>query len=90
MMLIILDVQKVTSQKMINSTLNYKRCRLTTYQQRLDMYQRNPSEFLRCYVIIGETWMHHYTSETKQQSKIILINHLEKGKTVTGEYNAHY
>lgn len=29
----------------------------------------NPSEFLRRFVTVDETWIHHYTPETKNQSK---------------------
>ena len=31
----------------------------------LDMFKRNPKEFLR-FVTVDETWIHHYTSETKE------------------------
>ena len=30
---------------------------------------RNPSEFLRWYITVDETWIHFYTPETKEQSK---------------------
>ena len=87
---------------------------------RLSMFQRNSKEFLRRYVTIDVTWIHHYMLETKNQSKmwtgpeesapkkaktvlsagkvmatifwdsrgIILIDHLQKGKCITGEYYA--
>jgi len=32
------------------------------------MFKRNPKAFLR-FVTVDETWIHHYTSETKEQSK---------------------
>jgi histone-lysine N-methyltransferase SETMAR len=35
----------------------------------LEMYRRNPSEFLRRYITVDETWIHHYTPETKEQSR---------------------
>ena len=31
--------------------------------------RRNPKEFQRRYITVGETWIHHYTPETKEQSK---------------------
>ena len=34
------------------------------------MFQRNSKEFLRCYVTVDETWIHYYTPETKNQSKM--------------------
>ena len=33
------------------------------------LFKRNPKEFLRCFVTVDETWIHYYTSETKEQSK---------------------
>jgi hypothetical protein len=82
----------------------------------LQLFQRNPQDFRHCSVTLHETWIHHYTPETKEQSKqwitsgesapkkaktipsagkvmatafwdsqgIILIDYLEKGKTITG------
>ena len=82
------------------------------------MFQRNSKVFLRHYETVDETWIHYYTPETKNQSKmwtgpgesapkkaktvtsagkvmatifwdsygIILIDYLQKGKTITGEY----
>lgn len=39
--------------------------RVTTTEQDLTLFKRNPKEFLRRF----ETWIHWYTSETKEQSK---------------------
>jgi len=33
------------------------------------MFKRNPKEFLQRFVTVDETWIHHYTPETKEQSK---------------------
>ncbi|KAL0901883.1 hypothetical protein ABMA27_007038 [Loxostege sticticalis] len=75
-------------------------------QECLAMFNHSPSKFWRRYVTVDETWVHHYTPETKQQSKqwtsagelmatifwdsqgIILIDFMEKGKTITGAYYA--
>ncbi|XP_014487335.1 PREDICTED: histone-lysine N-methyltransferase SETMAR-like, partial [Dinoponera quadriceps] len=35
----------------------------------LELFQRNQAEFLRRFVTVDVTWVHHYTRETKQQSK---------------------
>src|ERR1700712_1634247 len=99
-------------------TVDQKRNRVTTSKDCLDMFKRNPKEFLRRFVTVDETWIHHYTPETKEQSKqwtspgerapkkaktvisagkvmatvfwdsqgIILIDYLEKGRTITGQY----
>ena len=42
-----------------------KRARVVAYEQCLGMFQRNSNEFLRRYVTGDETWIHHYTPETK-------------------------
>ena len=99
-------------------TLEQKRVRETKSEECLKMFKGNPREFLRRYVTVDETWIHHYTPETKEQSKqwtspgerapkkakrvpsagkvmatvfwdsqgIILIDYLEKGRTITGQY----
>ncbi|KAL0860950.1 hypothetical protein ABMA27_009481 [Loxostege sticticalis] len=101
-------------------TADQKRNRVTTSEECLAMFNHSPSEFWRRYVTVDETWVHHYTPETKQQSKqwtsagerspkkaktvcsagkvmatifwdsqgIILIDFMEKGKTITGAYYA--
>ncbi|XP_063362873.1 uncharacterized protein LOC134651703 [Cydia amplana] len=35
----------------------------------LKKYRHNPNEFLRRYITVDETWIHHYTPETKEQSR---------------------
>jgi histone-lysine N-methyltransferase SETMAR len=97
-----------------------KRNRVVASEALLARISRNPEEFFRRFVTVDETWIHHYTSETKEQLKqwistgepapkkaktvksagkvmatvfwdargIILIDYLEKGKTITGEYYA--
>ena len=99
---------------------DHKRARMVASKQCLGMFQHNSKKFLRRYVTVDETWVHHYTPETKNQSKmwtgpgesapkkaktvlssgtimaiifwdshgIILIDHLQKRKTITGEYYA--
>ncbi|XP_025991875.2 uncharacterized protein LOC113004055 [Solenopsis invicta] len=50
-------------------TVKQKRNRMTTSKHCLDMFKHNPKEFLRHFVTVYETWIHHYTPETKEQSK---------------------
>jgi len=50
-------------------TPDQKRTRLNISQQCLDQFQRNPAEFLRRFITVDETWIHHYTPEMKEQSK---------------------
>ena len=97
-----------------------KRNRVVASEALLARINRNPVEFFRRFVTVDETWIHHYTPETKEQSKqwigtgeaapkkaktvksagkvmatvfwdargIILIDYLEKDKTITGVYYA--
>ena len=99
-------------------TANHKRARVVASEKCLDMFQCDSKEFLRHYVTVDETWIHYYTPETKNQSKmstgpgesapkkakkvpsagkvmvtifwdshgIILIDYVQKGKNITGEY----
>lgn len=50
-------------------TLDQKRVRMQNSQHCLDRFQRNKSDFLRRFVTTDETWVHHYTPESKIQSK---------------------
>ena len=50
-------------------TINQKRIRVTTSEQNLAYFNHNPKEFLRRIVTIDETWIHHYTPETREGSK---------------------
>lgn len=50
-------------------TVEQKRNRMTTSEHCLAMFKRNPKEFLRRFVTVDETWIHHYTPEMKEQSK---------------------
>ena len=45
---------------------------------------RNPDEFLSRYITVDETWIHHYTPETKKQSKQSVF------KGVDGEIGRNY
>ncbi|KAG5343856.1 RTJK polymerase, partial [Acromyrmex charruanus] len=49
-------------------TVDHKRDRMTISKQCLEMFQRNPDEFLRRFIIVDETWIHYFTPETKEQS----------------------
>jgi hypothetical protein len=36
---------------------------MTTSKQCFDLFKRSPKEFLRPFVTVDETWIHHYTAE---------------------------
>lgn len=50
-------------------TIEQKRERKRVSKLCLDMMKRNTRNFLKRFVTVDETWVHHYTPESKQQSK---------------------
>lgn len=50
-------------------TIDQKRQRVTTSQKLLEQIQHDRKDFFRRFVTVDETWVHHYTPETKEQSK---------------------
>jgi hypothetical protein len=39
------------------------------FEQRLERFNKNKIDFLRRFITMHETWIHHYTPESKQQSR---------------------
>jgi histone-lysine N-methyltransferase SETMAR len=50
-------------------TVDQKRHRLDISRSCLERFKRNEKDFLRRFITVDETWVHHYTPETKEQSK---------------------
>ena len=50
-------------------TPDHKRNPVTTSKECLAMFSRNPNEFFCRFVTVDETWIHHTTPETKDQSR---------------------
>lgn len=50
-------------------TIDQKRTRKDISEQCLSMLKRNAQDFWCQFVTVDETWIHHYTPESKQQSK---------------------
>src|SRR5436189_5274355 len=50
-------------------TLDKKRVRMMISRALLAQFRRKKSEFWRRLITVNETWIHHYTPETKIQSK---------------------
>ena len=46
-----------------------KRNRVVDSEAILALFHRDHGEFLRRYITVDETWIHHYTPETKEESK---------------------
>ena len=49
-------------------TVNYKLVRINISNPPLAQFRRNKSEFWRQLITVDETWIHHYTPETKKYS----------------------
>jgi len=58
------------SVKWVPKCLNadQKRQRCQSSEQRLELFRRDPNDFLWRLVTMDETWLYHYDPETKQQS----------------------
>jgi hypothetical protein len=50
-------------------TADQKRTRMKISEQCLESFNKNKTNFVRPFITIDETWIHHYTPESKQQSK---------------------
>ena len=50
-------------------TIDQKQQRVNDSKLCLSVFNGNPNEFLRRYITVDETWIHHYTPESSQQSK---------------------
>ena len=102
-------------------TADQQRSRMKISEQCLERFNKNKTDFVHRFITMNETWIHHYTPESKKQSKqwteagcsapkktmlvpsvgkimasvfwdperILSIDYLEKGKTITGEYCSH-
>ena len=65
-----LNMQKLCARlapRVLTDQQKLKRANVSQYN--LNMFKHNPKEFLRRLVTIVERWIHHYTPETKEQSK---------------------
>lgn len=58
-------------------TAEQKQRREDVSNECLSKFRRNKTEFLRRFVTMDETWVHHYTPETKEQSR----QWIEKGES---------
>ncbi|UYV75970.1 hypothetical protein LAZ67_13001971 [Cordylochernes scorpioides] len=101
-------------------TLDQKAVRRKLSSDNLSLFEANPEEFVNRFVTMNETWAHHFTPESKQQSMqwrhsgspppkkaktvpsagkvmvsafwdsegVLLLDFLNKGQTITGNYYA--
>jgi histone-lysine N-methyltransferase SETMAR len=50
-------------------TVDQKRTRMKISEQCLDRFNKNKTDSVRQFITMDEIWIHHYTPESKQQSK---------------------
>ena len=50
-------------------TIDQKHTRRTLSRTNLNLFEEDPANFLKRFVTMDETWVHHFTPEAKQQSK---------------------
>ena len=50
--------------------IEQKWIRVTTSEQNLAYFNRNPKQFLRRFVTMNETWIHHYTQRAREGSNV--------------------
>jgi histone-lysine N-methyltransferase SETMAR len=48
-------------------TTDQKRTRMKIFEQCLERFNKNKTDFVRRFITMDETWIHHYTPEFKQQ-----------------------
>jgi hypothetical protein len=53
----IVEIRGISSEPVQNIVHKY---RMTASKQFFDLFKRNPKEFLRRFVTVDETWIHHY------------------------------
>jgi len=46
-----------------------KSTRMNISEQCLERFNKNKTDFVHLFITMDETWIHPYTSESKQQSK---------------------
>ncbi|KMQ91973.1 histone-lysine n-methyltransferase setmar [Lasius niger] len=59
-----LDMKKLSARWVPRLlTVDQKQNRVRCTKDGLQLFQRNPQDFRRCFVTVDETWIHHYTPE---------------------------
>ena len=65
-----LDMKKLCARWLQHSlTADQKRTRMKISEQCLKRFNKNMTDFVHQFITMDETWIHHYTPESKQQSK---------------------
>jgi histone-lysine N-methyltransferase SETMAR len=65
-----LDMKKICARWMPHLlTAGQKHTRMKISEQCLECFNKNKTDFVHRFITMEETWIHHYTPESKQQSK---------------------
>jgi hypothetical protein len=65
-----LDRKKLCARWLLHLlTADQKYIRMKISQQCLEPCNKNKTDFVRRFITMDESWIHHYTPESKQQSK---------------------
>jgi hypothetical protein len=65
-----LDMKKLYARWVLSLLIaDEKRTCVKISEQCLERFNKNKTDFLRRYITMDETWIYHYTPESKQQSK---------------------
>jgi len=65
-----LDIKKLCARWVPRLlTADQKRTRMKISELCLERFKKNKTDFVRRFITMDETWIHHYTPESKQQSK---------------------
>jgi histone-lysine N-methyltransferase SETMAR len=65
-----LDIKKLCARWVPRLlTADQKHTRMKISEQCMEHFNRNKTDFLLRFITMDETWIHHYTPESKQQSK---------------------
>jgi len=65
-----LDMRKLCARWVLRLlTADKKRTHMKISEQCLEHFNKNRTDFVHRFITMDETWIHHYTPESKQQSK---------------------
>jgi len=65
-----LDIKKLCTRWVPRLlTADQKHTRMKIPEQCLERFNKNKTDFVHRFITMDETWIHHYTPESKQQSK---------------------
>jgi histone-lysine N-methyltransferase SETMAR len=65
-----LDMRKLCTRWVLRLlTADQKRTHMKISKQYLEHFNKNKTDFVRLFITMDETWIHHYTPESKRHSK---------------------